>query len=432
MTVTRKRGSCGPLGNFDLDESPSALPISEQIINALTANAGKVLDLFRSWDVNGDGKVTRKEFHTSMKKLGLEVPKLVIDNVFDGWDKDGGGELSLPELTTTLRAAATISKNIALLKKTVHKGDYQSNALFNSMDGDADGEVSKLEFRSGVRAIQGFERMPPEQIDAIFDSFDRDGGGTISFQELHRILRRDVSEEELTRRKKAEEERIARELAARVELVDLATLRLSVAEKLKRDVAGVPRSDLSPPKLNTALAEETSSLATSSDILRDKAPAETGMAGLTQRPTTSPGSTRSRAQERELLHMHLRLRGTGLPTSKLMPSWSSPILDTVSRRQMSRGELPVLRHGQPHHFDALESSARPPAHIEVLSIHRIRSFAPARRHARVLLPSKFGVPLEQARRKVRLDSRASRELALHHSTASRASTSASLRHPPPG
>ena len=38
------------LGNFDLDESPGAPPVSQQLANALRANAGRVLDLFRDWD----------------------------------------------------------------------------------------------------------------------------------------------------------------------------------------------------------------------------------------------------------------------------------------------------------------------------------------------------------------------------------------------
>ena len=53
--LARAATGLGPLGNFDLDESPDAPPVSEQIIAALMANAGKVLDLFRSWDNDGDG-----------------------------------------------------------------------------------------------------------------------------------------------------------------------------------------------------------------------------------------------------------------------------------------------------------------------------------------------------------------------------------------
>ena len=98
----------------DLDEGPDAPPISEQIKTALAANAGKVLDLFRSWDDNGDGVVTRAEFQKAMPALGLEVAKSSIDELFSSWDKDGGGELSLKELTRILRAASSKSKGASI------------------------------------------------------------------------------------------------------------------------------------------------------------------------------------------------------------------------------------------------------------------------------------------------------------------------------
>ena len=43
-------------GHIDLDESPDAPPIAEQLAAALRKDAMRVLDLFRSWDANGDGQ----------------------------------------------------------------------------------------------------------------------------------------------------------------------------------------------------------------------------------------------------------------------------------------------------------------------------------------------------------------------------------------
>ena len=87
----RTRRSTGPLGNIDLDESPGAPPISDQIKDALHKNSTRVVDLFRNWDTDGDGSVTRHEFHRAMTMLGLEVPKMYIDEIYDEWDIDGGG-----------------------------------------------------------------------------------------------------------------------------------------------------------------------------------------------------------------------------------------------------------------------------------------------------------------------------------------------------
>lgn len=53
----RGRGSRSLPGGFDFEEGPFAPPVSVQLATALRKNAGKVLDLFRDWDTDGDGQV---------------------------------------------------------------------------------------------------------------------------------------------------------------------------------------------------------------------------------------------------------------------------------------------------------------------------------------------------------------------------------------
>ena len=98
-------------GLIDIDESPDAPPYSEQIATALRNNSTRVLDLFRSWDADGDGQVSRAEFHKAMLALGLEVPKKDIDELFSQWDVDGGGEIGYGELRKILskRPAAPVA-----------------------------------------------------------------------------------------------------------------------------------------------------------------------------------------------------------------------------------------------------------------------------------------------------------------------------------
>ena len=93
----------GVLHNFCVDPE-SELSVSEQIANSLKENGSRVMDLFREWDTDGDGEVSRKEFHTAMTKLGLEVDKSEIDALFSAWDADGGGSLDFKELGKILRA----------------------------------------------------------------------------------------------------------------------------------------------------------------------------------------------------------------------------------------------------------------------------------------------------------------------------------------
>ena len=93
------------LGMIDLDEGPDSKPISQQLAEALRANSTRVLDLFRDWDADGDGEVSRAEFRRAMPQLGLDVPVSEVDKLFNEWDKDGGGALSLKELTKILNRA---------------------------------------------------------------------------------------------------------------------------------------------------------------------------------------------------------------------------------------------------------------------------------------------------------------------------------------
>jgi len=103
-TPEKKKKGTSPLGKIDLDEGPGAAPIAVQLGNALRKNAGRVLDLFRDWDDNGDGEVSRAEFHRAMPLLGLEVPKKAIDELFSQWDSGGDGTLSFRELQRILKS----------------------------------------------------------------------------------------------------------------------------------------------------------------------------------------------------------------------------------------------------------------------------------------------------------------------------------------
>ena len=70
----------------------------------MKANGARVMDLFREWNTDGDGEVSRKEFHKAMPMLGFEATKKDINELFDSWDKDGGGSLDFRELQKILKA----------------------------------------------------------------------------------------------------------------------------------------------------------------------------------------------------------------------------------------------------------------------------------------------------------------------------------------
>ena len=66
----------------------------------------RVIDLFREWDEDASGSVSKKEFRKAMPMLGLDVPAEDVDALFDSWDPDGSGSITFKELQKLLRTPA--------------------------------------------------------------------------------------------------------------------------------------------------------------------------------------------------------------------------------------------------------------------------------------------------------------------------------------
>ena len=85
---------------IDLDSDKS---VQEQLRDILTANAVRVIDLFREWDDDGNGVISKKEFRTALNAMGIKAEKSEVDGLFDSFDADGGGSIEYSELNKALR-----------------------------------------------------------------------------------------------------------------------------------------------------------------------------------------------------------------------------------------------------------------------------------------------------------------------------------------
>lgn len=353
----------GPLGDFDLDESPDAPPVSEQIVTALMANAGKVLDLFRSWDEDGDGTVTRTEFHHAMKLLGLEVPSESIDEIFTGWDQDGGGEISLRELTQILNAAATTTKNMQHLRKTLGKKKLKIVAMFKHGDVNGDNELDKLEFKSFLKRLGIM--LPKDQLTWLFEKLDRDKSGKITFRELDKALKLDEEKERAARKAEEEEERRAL-LDPPVEPVDLNALRQDVLTKFKGYGFEGKTAYRTGADAFAAAAEAAVEAKATADAMK----ARGGKSGDKKRLK----GFKLKPHERDRMHMRLRLRGTGLEAAS----------GDQQEAPVSTNGRAVTRHGRPAVLPPVQQKNAIPPLIDQLSRHRLNKATPSKRHFNLL------------------------------------------------
>ena len=97
-----------------LEMGPEGKPINEQLREILNQNAVRVIDLFRSWDDDGDGKISAKEFRKAIAALGYNAPKAEINAVFAQLDLDKSGEIDYHELNRALRRGTDTKLDPAL------------------------------------------------------------------------------------------------------------------------------------------------------------------------------------------------------------------------------------------------------------------------------------------------------------------------------
>ena len=79
-----------------------------QIALGLKKNMKKVLDLFREWDENGDGEISKKEFKQAIKVLKIESTPDAVNALFERFDADGNGTIDFKELNTLVRVGSLI------------------------------------------------------------------------------------------------------------------------------------------------------------------------------------------------------------------------------------------------------------------------------------------------------------------------------------
>ena len=177
-----RRGHASPAP----EASTEAEHAKEQLRDSLVAQASRVIDLFKRWDLNGDGVIAKSEVTAC----------------------------STPILPPSTFPPATFSSALTPL-------------LTNSVT------ITSLPLPSSqfLRAIPELGLWSDStEVDDLFDSFDTDHSGTISFRELNRMLRRTRTSEKSSNDRR---DSVAGEARPGVALVDLESLRKETLKRLR-------------------------------------------------------------------------------------------------------------------------------------------------------------------------------------------------------
>ena len=213
----------------------------------LASGATRVIDMFRQWDADLSGEIDKPEFIKAVgRSAAFDAAPRSSSRASSTFDTDKGGTLNFKELNRQLRAGAdrtsatspsrtslaTSSRSSWPLagrarlrwapsearasltrcggrkarRSTARSGSWprrvgrqgaaahpRKNAvrvidLFRDQDEDQSGTITVTEFRRAATEL-GYE-APDADLKALFDEFDVDGGGDISYAELNKALRK--------------------------------------------------------------------------------------------------------------------------------------------------------------------------------------------------------------------------------------------------
>ena len=267
-----KGGLIGMLANAGQQDKVSEKEATPQETAALLPKVSEKVDalmrILSDWDAEFkmDGFIGKRDFRRALAVIGVQAERHVADAVFDMLNvkpkkkdespsrsksptrESNKEKIEMHILDRGLRAAAGGSKgkrsNLlsgvemqlfqdgsrtvqAQLRDALVANSIRVMDLFREWDENGDGEISVHEFRKALQIV-GLHAST-DAVQALFDEFDTDAGGTISFRELNRQIRRDVKTVVKPKKRQVKTE----------DLLDIADLKRETKQHLIRGTAGI-------------------------------------------------------------------------------------------------------------------------------------------------------------------------------------------------
>ena len=162
--------------------------IPAQLQAMLATNWTRVIDLFKQFDTNGDGVISKKEFLTGMKMLGLEADMDDVSELFRAFDEDDSGAIDFEELNKLLRAGNTVEikdsvkdkmKSIAKIS-SVTSSWYKERSSAEARQKEERERIRKKWLPAHDEALTEAEQAYAQWVSGAAgndDSFNKGGGG---------------------------------------------------------------------------------------------------------------------------------------------------------------------------------------------------------------------------------------------------------------
>ncbi|KAE8811790.1 polcalcin Jun o 2 [Hordeum vulgare] len=129
--------------------------------------------VFRKFDANGDGRISRAELAALFESVGHAVTDDEVARMMEEADADGDGYISLAEF-----AAINAAPDAAVEEDLRH--------AFRVFDADGNGVISPAELARVLRGLG--EAATVAQCRRMIEGVDRNGDGLVSFDEFKLMM----------------------------------------------------------------------------------------------------------------------------------------------------------------------------------------------------------------------------------------------------
>jgi len=148
-----------------------------ELTEAEKRNKQELADVFKVFDVSGDGEVDNAELGGLMQALGINLEPEEGAQLMREFDEDNSGSISFEEFWMYMRRRQAPADP----KKLVED-------IFRFIDADGSGEVTAEEFKDVIKGLG--TGMTDDQILGLVKEIDTGGDGSISLQEFTDVLER--------------------------------------------------------------------------------------------------------------------------------------------------------------------------------------------------------------------------------------------------